>query len=319
MTSRERIKQTLNFQIPDRVGVYDCLWDQTEQNWKKQNLLPDGQPYQDFFSYDLRLFEFDQSFLLMEKEAAVRTKKDWQDFKVLLTACQERIDSSFENSYKAARDSGRFLTLAFLDPFQHAASIFGLQNLLTLVAEDPALLADVFSTSADLTLNMYRLLGRRGFVFDGAWAWCDLAYKDGCYFSAKTYKALLYPHHKRIFGYFNSKEIPVLFHCDGNCLEFVPLLLKAGIRSLNPLQTECGFTLESLKSEYGKDLVLFGNMPTDALAKDKKHIEDVFAKRLDAAKKDGGFIYHGDKPIPPTVSFENYIFALEMVKKYGSY
>lgn len=351
MTSRERIKRALDFKIPDRVGVYDCLWDETVAIWQKQNFLPKGQPYQDFFGFDLRLFEFDQSFLFVEKEleadeqtvtainsfgvtqkkfknssgafqvldAAVKTQDDWKDFKVLLAACGSRIAGSFENEYKEARDAGLFLTLAVLDPFQHAVNIFGLENLLMLLGESPKLASDVFSASTELSIDMCHLLKEKGFLFDGAWLWSDLSYKNGCYFSVQTYKSLLYPYHKRLCRYFDSMGMPAIFHSDGNFLGLIPLLLRAGMRAINPLEIDCGFDLEYLKAEYGRDVVLFGNMPTDVLEKEKSRIEKVFSKRLETAKKGGGFIYYSDKPVPPAVSFENYAFALDLVKKYGNY
>ena len=356
MTPRARIKSTLNFKIPDRIGIYDCFWDETRQMWQQQNLVPTGQPYQYFFNFDLWLFEFDQSFLLKEKELQaesepdadaaiinvnsfgvterkwrqksgasevldipVKTEQNWQDFKLLLTPCKTRIKSSFELEYKTAKEAGLFLTLAILDPFQHAVSIFGLQNLLGLLNENPGLINDVFSTSTDLSIQMHELLSKEGFIFDGVWFWADLAYKNACYFSCAVYKNLLFGFHKKLCSYFRSKNMPVIFHSDGNLLEFLPLLLKAGIRALNPLEIDCGFDLEFLKKEYSKDLVLFGNMPTDVLEKDTNEIEKVFSRRLDLAKKGSGFIYHSDKPIPPAVSFKNYKFALGMVKKYGTY
>ena len=33
----------------------------------------------------------------------------------------------------------------------------------------------------------------------------------------------------------------------------------------------------------------------------------------------GGYIYHSDHSVPSDVSFDNYAFAMEMVRKYGSY
>ena len=37
------------------------------------------------------------------------------------------------------------------------------------------------------------------------------------------------------------------------------------------------------------------------------------------AKENGGYIYHSDHSVPPSVSFENYKYAIEMVEKYGKY
>ncbi len=351
MTSCERIKRTLNFKLPDRVGIYDCLWDETQQLWRKQNFLPEGQSCRDFFGYDLQLFEFDQSFLLLEKQldsepeaviavnsfgvtekrwndksgasqildAAVKTSDDWQNFKALLAPCQARIKGSLEIEYKKAKEAGIFLTLACLDPFQHAVSILGIENLLTMLSESPEFVKDVFAVSTELTINMFQLLKKEGFVFDGAWLWSDIAYKNGSFFSPAMYKTLLFPYHKKLCSYFNSKDMPVIFHCDGNVSGLIPLLLKAGIRALNPLEIDCGFDLEFMKKEYKNQLVLFGNMPTDILEKDKQTIEKVLRQQIETAKANGGFIYHSDKPVPPTVSFENYEFALQLVKKYGSY
>jgi uroporphyrinogen-III decarboxylase len=113
--------------------------------------------------------------------------------------------------------------------------------------------------------------------------------------------------------------MPVIFHSDGNFLGLVPLLLKAGVRALNPLETDCGFNLEYMKREYGADAVLFGNIETEILQKDRHDIELTLSRRLETAKKGGGFIYHGDKPVPPGIDFHNYEFALEMVQKHGRY
>jgi uroporphyrinogen decarboxylase len=35
--------------------------------------------------------------------------------------------------------------------------------------------------------------------------------------------------------------------------------------------------------------------------------------------KGGGYIFHSDHSVPPTVSFDNYKYAMELVDKYGRY
>lgn len=48
-------------------------------------------------------------------------------------------------------------------------------------------------------------------------------------------------------------------------------------------------------------------------------IEDEIALKITIAKENGGYIYHIDHSVPPTISFEAYSHAIEMVKKYGNY
>ena len=47
--------------------------------------------------------------------------------------------------------------------------------------------------------------------------------------------------------------------------------------------------------------------------------EEEIRTKLTAAKQGGGYVYHSDHSVPSDVSFENYCFAVEMVKKYGAY
>ncbi|MDD2707223.1 MAG: hypothetical protein PHV34_04380 [Verrucomicrobiae bacterium] len=52
MTSRERIKKTFNFEIPDRVGIFDAPWPETVQRWQNEG-LPKNIHVNDYFDYDI--------------------------------------------------------------------------------------------------------------------------------------------------------------------------------------------------------------------------------------------------------------------------
>lgn len=52
MTSRERIKITLNHKEPDRVPILDGPWDSTIERWKKEGLPPDCK-VSDYFGYEI--------------------------------------------------------------------------------------------------------------------------------------------------------------------------------------------------------------------------------------------------------------------------
>src|SRR3989338_11386225 len=101
MTPAERIKRTLEFKIPDRVGIYDNI---------------PG----DFPEFDLALFDL---YKINRKE------------------------------YKKAKDKELFVTLSLSDPFQKAAEGRGLENLLLLLAEDPAKAAAGFAQDSKSLLK----------------------------------------------------------------------------------------------------------------------------------------------------------------------
>ncbi|MDO8587540.1 MAG: hypothetical protein Q7T82_10930 [Armatimonadota bacterium] len=48
-------------------------------------------------------------------------------------------------------------------------------------------------------------------------------------------------------------------------------------------------------------------------------MEEEIRSKLAVAMRGGGYIFHSDHSVPPTVSFENYRYAMELVDEYGRY
>jgi uroporphyrinogen decarboxylase len=60
-------------------------------------------------------------------------------------------------------------------------------------------------------------------------------------------------------------------------------------------------------------------MDVRKLSGTKKDIEEEVLSKLKVAMEGGGYIFHSDHSVPPTVSFENYKYALELVRTHGVY
>ena len=88
---------------------------------------------------------------------------------------------------------------------------------------------------------------------------------------------------------------------------------------VQPLQANTGMDVRELKKKYGKDLTFWGNIDEMAMTGTFDDIEKEIAGKIPAAMKDGGYIYHSDHSIPPTVSLENYKHVMRMVAKHGKY
>ncbi len=97
------------------------------------------------------------------------------------------------------------------------------------------------------------------------------------------------------------------------------MLIEAGITCLQPLEVKAGLDVRDLKKQYAGKVIFMGNIDVRELSKTKKHIEQEIKKKIPVAKVGGGYIYHSDHSVPSTVSFENYKFAMELIKKYGRY
>ena len=77
--------------------------------------------------------------------------------------------------------------------------------------------------------------------------------------------------------------------------------------------------MRKLKKIYGKDLIFVGNIDVMKMSGTNEEIEEEVRSKVLAAKENGGYLYHSDHSVPPSVSFENYKYVMEMVNKYGKY
>ncbi|GAH46744.1 unnamed protein product, partial [marine sediment metagenome] len=113
---------------------------------------------------------------------------------------------------------------------------------------------------------------------------------------------------------------PVIYHTDGNLGELLPLLLETGIDAIQPIEAKAGNDVRYLKKKYARKVTLFGNIDVQVLSEGNPgRIEAEIRGKLAVAKVGGGYIYHSDHSVPPTVSLEAYRFAMECVERYGKY
>lgn len=353
MTSQERIKALLNFQIPDRIAKADGFWKETVERWHTEG-LPEGQSPEAYFGlnefgsiwvdlsfrfkeeildetdeYTILRNEYGVTRKLLKRgsgwtphdmDFAVKDWRSWEEHKPLLQASEDRIAPQTKETYRRLREEGRFITYGMPDPYEKTQGVIGQVALLTKMAEDPAFIRDIFETHTTLMIQMCQMLMDRGIVFDGAWLNGDIAYKNGMLFSPSVYREILMPSHKRLFDFFNAHDMPVIYHTDGDIREAIPLLLEAGVRCLQPLEAKAGMDVRRLKEEYGDRLAFMGNIDTRVMSTgDRQLIEEEVRSKITVAKQGGGYIYHSDHSVPPSVSFESYRWMMGLVERYGRY
>ncbi|HPP67442.1 MAG TPA: hypothetical protein PKX05_05955, partial [bacterium] len=97
-------------------------------------------------------------------------------------------------------------------------------------------------------------------------------------------------------------------------------LIDAGLDCLQPLEVKAQMDLIELKEKFGDRLSFMGGIDSRLMSDpDKTKIEQEVKTKIGVAKKNGGYVYHSDHSIPNIVSFKDYCFVMELVKKYGVY
>lgn len=352
MTSRERILTTLKGGIPDRVGRSDSIWSETFARWRNEG-LEEGQDVGQLFGFDfcglpwmdvsLRLptevYEDTDEYVVsrdangvtrkdIKRESGhtphwlshtINTGRDWHEYKERLTPDEARIPASIREVYEGGRKDGKFVHFGGVEAYECAWPVFGQVNIFTLMMDEPDTAADVFNTYTDLLIALAQKVLDMGLDYDGAFFCGDLGYRNSTLFSPACYEALLWPAHKRMCDFFNSHGKPVILHSCGKIESLIPKFIEAGFAAIQPLEAKCGQDVRVLKERFGNRITFFGNIDIRKLSGTREDIEEEISSKLPIAMKGGGYIFHSDHSVPPTVSFDNYRYAIELLEKYGRY
>lgn len=350
MTSRERVRIVLEGGVPDRVPFQDAYWETTVERWRTEGMPADVSP-EDYFGceivklggdYTLQLpeqviEETDRYRIYKDSNGATRKdlntadgwtpswlgftikgREDWEAVRDQAGFRPSRIAKGILERYRSARDAGKFVAFGAHACFHPTWQKIGMEEMFIWMQEDPEFVSDLYAIHTKLIIDLFDGIRAKGVEFDGAWLSDDLGYRNAPLISPKMYRNLVKPHHKRLCDHFAELGLRTIFHSDGNVGPLIPDFIDAGFRALNPLEAKAHLDVSELKAEYGKDLVLFGNIDVRKLVGTRSEIEEEIATKVCAGKVDGGYIYHSDHSVPNDVSLENYRFALEMLKKYGT-
>ena len=352
MTSRERVQIALHNGIPDRVPYQDVFWATTIERWRTEGLPAGVNPY-DHFGCEMARLSADYTLQMPVEtieqtghhhvyrdangatrkdlntadgwtpgwiDFAIRNRDDWFRLKKRGQFHPSRIPANIRQAFDAARAKDRFVSFSVHACFHPTWHKIGLDTMLVWMIEDPDLVTDMFATHTQLIIDMYEALRAQGIAFDGAWLSDDLGYRNAPLISPAMYKSLVLPHHQKLCRRFAQDGLKTILHSDGNVEPLIPLFLDAGFAALHPLEAKVdALDVRKLKPAWGDRLVLFGNIDVRKLAGTREEVEEEIRTKVGQGKIGGGYLFHSDHSVPNDVSLDNYRFALDMLKKYGSY
>lgn len=212
-----------------------------------------------------------------------------------------------------------FLLFNGYGPYEGTWRHHGYTESLIDILTEKDLMRDMFEKNTNLTIEILKYAISIGMKPDGYWMTEDLGGTRSTLFSPELYKEVLWPWHKILGDFLHKENITFFVHSCGKIDTLLPDFIRAGIDVVQPLQANTGMDVRELKKEFGQDLTFWGNINEMEMTKTFDDIEREVAGKVTAAMKGGGYIYHSDHSIPPTVSLENYKQVIRMLDKYGKY
>ncbi len=352
MTSRERVAAVLAGEVPDRVPLDSGYWQTTVDRWRREG-LPESVSPSDYFGtneiarmggdytmqFPVRIVEekedlrtyWDRNGALVRDlhtdhgwtsqwlDYTIKTDADWRRHRDRLQFNATRISESALANWRKVRAAGKACLYQAHACFHPTWSRIGMIEEMVLMKEEPGLIRDMFSAQTQLVIDIFEGMQKLGIEFDGAYIADDLGYVAGPLISPAMYRELVLPYHKRVCMHLADHGLKAILHSDGNVGPLIPLFLEAGFSGLNPLEAKANLDVRELKPQYGDRLILHGNIDVRKLAGTRAEIEQEIASKIPIAMQGGGYIYACDHSVPNDISFENYCFAMELVKHHSSY
>jgi len=224
-----------------------------------------------------------------------------------------------KDKYTKAKEEDEFTVIVPTEPCWYYLRLLGEEEALCNIALNPDFAEQIFSDYTEFTISMIKTVLSAGYKFDALWVFSDLCYKNGMLFSPEFFKERLAPYQKRIFDVAKENGMKVIYHCDGNVHDLIPLLLQIGIDCIQPLEVRAGNDVSSYLKLYKDKLSFIGNINADALTAGKAIIYDEITSKIQNAKPSKRYVFHSDHSIPDSVSFAEYKYAIEIAKQLVHY
>ncbi|QGP91963.1 Uroporphyrinogen decarboxylase [Neomoorella glycerini] len=347
MTSRERFLKAVCGERPDRVPIFDFLfqkdiYEATIGRRPKSYNARDAVectlaldldavwvPFGGFQGWEPKylsenIYQDEWGTTLQVSESAwpidapidfpIKDRKDLQAYKAPDPLAPGRLQE-----VKTALDmvGGKIAVLGGVQgPLTTAWLIMGPTKIMYSFYDDPQLLRDVFKLSNDFFIEAARLLEEAG--IDAIFVSEDLGASAGPLFSLQMFREFILPYFVELVS---SIHVPVLLHSCGNINIFLDDLVATGIKAIHPLQRTAGMDLKTVKEKYGNKIAIIGNVDSSRTLPEgtEEDVEREVQECIEIAAPGGGYVLASDHSLHDGIPVKNILKMIEAGKKYGVY
>jgi len=255
-------------------------------------------------------------------EGSVETRDDWQEMKKRYDPRDIRRRATYwgEDLFEYYRNSDAPVSLTVVwGPGRGSKNgyMLGQERFLEALHDEPAFIHDIFDFWADFVVELVRELVHDAPI-DFVWLSEDgLAYKNSTLISPAMYREFWHPYVRRVTDFLHGHGIGIIGHyTSGNIGPLIPSFLEAGINLFGPLECAAGMDAVALRKEYGRDVLMMGNVSRAALMAGADAVEKEFYSKVPWLMERGGYIPAVDDMILPDISFAATMKYVELVRGF---
>ena len=219
-------------------------------------------------------------------DGVVDTLKDIDCFSPPLADVEQLFDADEIRAIRQAYPDHCLIFGTHIGPFTAGYMAMGFERFFVRLIDDPAFVHRLLEHRTAWCIAMYQkaiVLGAEVVILGD-----DAGQKDGPMISPRMWRKLILPYHRRIV---DALDVPVIWHSDGDITALLPMAIEAGFIGIHGLDPIAGMDLAAIKRDFGRDLVLIGNVDVRTLfSADLQAVRDEVDRCIAQGAPDGGYM-----------------------------
>ena len=143
----------------------------------------------------------------------------------------------------------------------------------------------------------------------------DIGFKTGPLISPEMFRRFILPRYRKAMDFAHAHGVELTWYdSDGDVRPLIPDYLEVGINGLMPCEIAAGMSPVELRQRFGRALRMGGGVDKREVAKGPQAIDAEIARLLPVIRE-GGFIPGIDHSIPGDVSWDNYRYYVDAIRK----
>lgn len=195
--------------------------------------------------------------------------------------------------------------------------LLGYEAISYAIYDDASLLTELCNISNEFFKEAARRSVEAGCV--GIWVSEDLGDSRKGFFRLEHYRKYLLPPFVELVDYIDGLGVPSLLHACGHITDYLDDLAQTKIASIHPLQRTAGMDLREIKQRYGDRFCLIGNIDSSRTLPYGSPAEVAAEVReaIDIAAPGGGYVLASDHSVHDGISVENITTMFTVGAEYG--
>ena len=354
MTNKERFLRTMRYQPVDRPPIHLVgPWGDTLERWYGEG-LPRGVDVHEYLGveplrtanlspntgiyppFDQSVVEEDDTFRITI-DAYGRTVRnfknhtsmpEWLEFPVKTPGDLRRVmdehfqvddlDARFPDDWddrvREAAQADRVIIVDGGCYYWTLRSLAGVEHASYLFYDAPDAVDELFERYNTAVLEGIRRATRAAHV-DVVGFGEDIGFKTGPLISPDMFRRFILPRYKKGMDLAHEHGVDLTWYdSDGDVRQLIPDHLAVGVNSVAPCEVAAGMVPTELRRTFGRDLRIIGGIDKREIAKGTDAIDAEIA-RNQGVIDDGGFLPAIDHSIPADVSYDNYRYFLDTLRR----